>query len=133
MHPTVLKKSEGPWSDVKLMLISNFAFYPAWEAFIINHGIRLGHKSLASHRFMGMTSMSMKTTPFVKENTLLMASTLNSVLCQVDGIHVNASELIALSYATINAFWFGHFLLLASRLYLRSIHALARLSSLCDY
>ncbi|KAE8302116.1 hypothetical protein GL50803_0035341 [Giardia duodenalis] len=126
MHPTVLKKSEGPWSDVKLMLISNFAFYPAWEAFIINHGIRLGHKSLASHRFMGMTSMSMKTTPFVKENTLLMASTLNSVLCQVDGIHVNASELIALSYATINAFWFGHFLLLASRLPIYDPYMLSR-------
>ncbi|EFO65004.1 Hypothetical protein GLP15_396 [Giardia lamblia P15] len=126
MHQTVVKKSDGPWSDVKLMLISNFAFYPAWEAFIINHGIRLGHKSLAPHNFMGMTSIPMKTTPFVKENTLLMASTLNSVLSQVDGIHVNASELIALSYATINAFWFGHFLLLASRLPIYDPYMLSR-------
>lgn len=125
-HYAVSKKNDGPWSDVKLMLISSFAFYPAWEAFIINHAIRLGHKSLSLNKFMGMIPIPVKTTPFTRENTFLMASTLNSTLCQVDGIQVNASELIALSYATINAFWFAHFLLIASRLSIYDPYMLSR-------
>lgn len=112
----VTKRDEGPWSDVKATLLTRFALYPSWEAYLINRSIHLGRKLIGETPKTVFDPAASPLTRYISINRLLNPTMAGSYLMHVDGIIDERPTLLSLSYHTINAFWFAHMLLLVRAL-----------------
>ncbi|TNJ26682.1 hypothetical protein GMRT_13162 [Giardia muris] len=112
----VAKRDEGPWSDVKAALLTRFALYPSWEAYLINRSIHLGRKLIGEAPKTVFEPAASPLTRYIPINRLLNPTMTGSYLGHVDGIIDERPALLSLSYHTINAFWFAHMLLLVRAL-----------------